>query len=89
MHERNDIYGEKGEDSSFFFVKHIRNILRNSPRLMTQTGRERQEGRLPAKKCLDSSYERTLVAHDYACIRRILTRFQIAIRIKMDCFVSV
>lgn len=90
MHEHNDIYREEDVDRAFFFpsffVVHIRNILRNGPRLMTWTKRERQEGRPPAKKCLDSAYESALVAHstccDYACIRRISigTRFQIAIK---------
>lgn len=86
MHEHNDIYREEDVDRAFFFpsffVVHIRNILRNGPRLMTRTKRERQEGRPPTKKCLDSAYESALVAHDYVCIRRISigTWFQIAIK---------
>lgn len=55
----------------FFFAMRIRNTPRNGSRLTTWTERGRQEGRPPAKKYLDSAYKLALVAHDYACIRRI------------------
>lgn len=71
-----------------FFAVRIRRTPRNGSGLTTWTERERQEGRPPAKKYFDSAYKPALVAHDYACIRRIpsIRPAPDCNQVKMDCF---